>query len=116
MIRQRVRAIAEKEGFKLVDQTKIVTAVSELARNTIIHGGGGTASVELIQEGLRSGIRVEFKDQGAGIADVDLAMKDGYTSGSGLGLGLGGAKRLTNDFQIYSKLGEGTRVSIIRWR
>lgn len=115
-VRQRVRAIAEKERFKLIDQTKIVTAASELARNTIVYGGGGTALIEVLQEGSKLGIRIEFKDLGPGIADIEVAMKDGFTSGGGLGLGLGGAKRLSNEFEIDSQLGKGTRVSITRWR
>ena len=116
IVRQRVRAMAEKERFKLVDQTKIVTAASELARNAIIHGGGGTARIEIVEKGGRVGIRIEFEDHGPGIADVELAMKDGYTSGVGLGLGLSGSKRLSSEFEIHTKPGEGTRVIITRWR
>jgi serine/threonine-protein kinase RsbT len=116
MVRQRVRAVAADEGFKLVDQTKLVTAASELARNTFVYGGGGTTLIESIENGTRRGLRVTFEDHGPGIADIQLAMKDGYTTGAGLGLGLSGAKRLSNEFEIFSKPGEGTRVSIVRWK
>jgi serine/threonine-protein kinase RsbT len=115
-VRQKVRLFAEQEGLRLVDQTKIVTAASELARNTLVYGGGGTVVVEGLDQGGRRGVRLTFEDHGPGIADVTLAMKDGYTTGAGLGLGLSGAKRLSNEFEIYSKLGEGTRVIITRWR
>ena len=115
-VRQRVRAVAAEEGFRLVDQTKLVTAASELARNTFIYGGGGAGLIEIIENGGRRGLRVTFEDRGPGIADIDLAMKDGYTTGGGLGLGLSGAKRLSNEFEIASKPGEGTRVSMLRWR
>jgi serine/threonine-protein kinase RsbT len=103
-------------GFSLVDQTKLVTAASELARNTLIYGGGGTVLVELVVNGVRRGVRLTFEDQGPGIPDVTLALKDGYTSGQGLGLGLGGARRLVNDFTIDSAPGSGTRVMIARWK
>jgi serine/threonine-protein kinase RsbT len=116
LVRQRVRAFAAEEGFRLVDQTKIVTAASELARNTFIYGGGGIARLETVENNGRRGVRVSFEDHGPGIADIDLAMKDGYTTGAGLGLGLSGAKRLSNDFEIRSKPGEGTVVIITRWR
>jgi serine/threonine-protein kinase RsbT len=102
-------------GFSLVDQTKLVTAASELARNTIIYGGGGEMQAELLN-GPRSGIRLTFEDKGPGIPDLDMALRDGFTTGSGLGLGLGGAKRLVNDFEIFSKLGQGTKVTITRWK
>lgn len=115
-VRQAVRAWAVELGFSLVDQTKIVTAASELARNTVTYGGGGTVELERLESGGRRGLRLTFEDHGPGIADVDQAMKDGYTSGSGLGLGLGGARRLSNDFEIRSKPGEGTLVRIVRWR
>jgi serine/threonine-protein kinase RsbT len=115
-IRQRVRAVAAEEGFRLVDQTKLVTAASELARNTFIYGGGGAGLIEIVENGGRKGLRVTFEDSGPGIADIALAMKDGYTTGGGLGLGLSGAKRLSNEFEIDSRPGEGTRVSILRWR
>jgi serine/threonine-protein kinase RsbT len=116
LVRQRVRALTMDEGFKLVDQTKFVTAASELARNTFIYGGGGTARVETVESNGRRGIRVVFEDHGPGIADIDLAMKDGYTTGGGLGLGLSGAKRLCNEFELRSQPGEGTQVSITRWK
>jgi serine/threonine-protein kinase RsbT len=115
-IRQQVRAGAIEVGLSLVDQTKIITAASELARNTLDYGGGGTALIEVVKEELRSGLRLTFEDQGPGIADIERAMKDGFTSGSGLGLGLGGAKRLSSEFSIYSKPGEGTRITIARWK
>ncbi len=115
-VRQLVRKKAISLGFGLVDQTKMVTASSELARNTLDYGGGGTASVEIVENGRRPGLRVVFEDQGPGIANVNLAMTDGFTSGGGLGLGLGGAKRLSDEFEISSKPGSGTRVSILRWK
>ena len=115
-VRQIVRGWAVELGFSLVDQTKIVTAASELARNTVTYGGGGTARLEALQDGGRRGLRVIFEDKGPGIADVERALQDGYTSGTGLGLGLGGARRLSNDFAIESRVGEGTRVTIVRWR
>lgn len=114
-LRQVVRTQAIALGFSLVDQTKLVTAASELARNAIDHGGGGEAQVVSVNEGSKRGLRLEFIDQGPGIADIELAMKDGYTTGGGLGLGLGGSKRLSNEFSIWSKPGQGTRVSITRW-
>ena len=115
-MRQVVREQSIGLGFSLVDQTKIVTAASELGRNTIIYGGGGEVEVLPVTEGLRRGLRLVFRDQGPGIADIALAMKDGYTSGGGLGLGLGGAKRLSNEFTIDSKPGQGTRITITRWK
>ena len=115
-VRQRVRALSAKAGLRLVDETKIITAASELARNTVIYGGGGIARFELMSDGKRQGVRITFEDNGPGIADIELAMKDGYTTGGGLGLGLSGAKRLSNEFEIHSKPGEGTRVTIARWR
>lgn len=116
IVRQAARAWAVEAGFSLVDQTKLVTAASELARNTVTYGGGGTVRLELLNEGLRRGLRLSFEDQGPGIPDIDLALKDGYTTGGGLGLGLGGAKRLVNEFEIDSRPGEGTRVTITRWK
>ena len=116
IVRQAVRNLAVGLGFSLVDQTKVVTAASELARNTIQHGGGGSARLETINDGLRRGVRLTFEDEGPGIADVALAMKDGYTTGGGLGLGLSGAKRLTNEFAIASTPGSGTRVVITKWK
>ena len=115
-VRQVMREWAVQAGFSLVDQTKIVTAASELARNTVEHGGGGTARVELLADGGRRGLRLTCEDQGPGIADIGLALKDGYTSRGGLGLGLPGARRLVNDFAIDSRPGEGTRVVITRWK
>ncbi len=115
MVRQLVRTWAIEGGFGLIDQTKLVTAASELARNTVDYGGGGTVRLEVLESGGRRGLRVTFEDKGPGIEDVARAMKDGYTTGGGLGLGLGGAKRLSNEFDIWSKPGEGTRVSIVRW-
>jgi serine/threonine-protein kinase RsbT len=115
-VRQRIREWAVEAGFSLVDQTKIVTAASELARNTLEHGGGGIARIELLADGGRRGVRLICEDQGPGIADIQLALKDGYTSRNGLGLGLGGARRLVNDFAIESRPGEGTRVTVTRWR
>lgn len=114
-VRRRVREVSAKLGFSLVDQTKIITAASELARNTIIYGGGGTMVVESLN-GPRVGLKLTFVDQGPGIADLQMALRDGYTTGSGLGLGLGGAKRLVNDFDIESRVGAGTKVTITRWK
>ncbi|MDQ2669307.1 MAG: anti-sigma regulatory factor [Gemmatimonadota bacterium] len=115
-VRQQVRARAAELGFSLVDQTKLVTAASELARNTLDYGGGGTVRIEAIEEPLRRGVQLTFEDRGPGIPDVDQALRDGYTSGNGLGLGLGGARRLVNEFELHSKVGEGTRVRVARWR
>ena len=115
-VRQMVRQRAVELGFNLVDQTKSVTAASELARNTLQYGGGGTLRIEELKEGARRGLRLIFEDNGPGIVNVDLAMKDGYTTGNGLGLGLSGAKRLSNEFSIESQPGKGTRVTIVRWR
>jgi len=114
-IRHLVRISAVRIGLSLVDQTKLVTAASELTRNTLQYGGGGSMRLEVLQDGGRKGIRLTFEDHGPGIADIELAMRDGYTSGGGLGLGLGGAKRLSNEFKIDSRVGEGTRVCIVRW-
>jgi len=115
-VRQAVRTKSVSLGFGLVDQTKVVTASSELARNTLDHGGGGSALLELVENGVRSGLRITFEDQGPGIADTALALTDGYTTGNGMGLGLSGAKRLCHEFELWSKPGEGTRVSILRWK
>ncbi|SDA32980.1 serine/threonine-protein kinase RsbT [Methylobacterium sp. UNC378MF] len=115
-VRQRVRALAIDIGLGLVDQTKIITAASELARNTLDYGGGGEVRAEIVQAGTRKGLRLTFEDQGPGIVDIEQAMTDHYTSGKGLGLGLGGAKRLSNEFQIESSPGVGTRVMITRWK
>jgi serine/threonine-protein kinase RsbT len=116
IVRQAVRKQSIALGWGLVDQTKFVTAASELARNTVDYGGGGTALIEVVQNELKTGIRLTFEDQGPGIDDIGLAMTEGYTSGHGMGLGLTGAKRLSHEFEIWSQPGEGTRVSILRWR
>lgn len=115
-VRQRVRDQALKLGFSLVDQTKIVTAASELARNTIIHGGGGSVTLEVVRQGARTGLQLLFEDTGPGIADLELALRDGYSTGAGLGLGLSGSKRLMHDFEVESSPGEGTRVRVARWK
>ena len=115
-VRQRVRDWAVSLGFSLVDQTKLVTAASELARNALVYGRGGTVLMESLLNDSKRGLRLTFEDHGPGIADIDLALKDGYTTGSGLGLGLSGARRLSQDFQLTSKPGEGTRVVIGRWK
>jgi serine/threonine-protein kinase RsbT len=114
--RQLVRTSAVEIGFTLVDQTKLVTAASEIARNTVDYGGGGAMTVEVVSEGSRRGVRLTFEDEGPGIADMALALSDGYTTGSGLGLGLGGARRLVNEFDITSTPGVGTRVMLARWK
>jgi serine/threonine-protein kinase RsbT len=114
--RQAVRKLAQELGFSLVDQTKMVTAASELARNTLVYGGGGDMRWEIVLVDVRKGLRVHFEDNGPGIADVERAMTDGWSSGSGLGLGLSGSKRLVNEFEIRTAPGEGTRVTITRWK
>ena len=115
-VRHAVRRQAVDINLSLVDQTKIVTAASELARNMLLYGGGGKVTFEFLQEGVRRGLRVQFIDAGPGIPNVDLAMRDGFTTGNGMGLGLGGAKRLVNEFSIESAPGKGTRITITRWR
>jgi serine/threonine-protein kinase RsbT len=115
-VRQVARQWAVQMGLSLVDQTKLVTAASELARNTVTYGGGGEAIIEALNDSNRRGVRLTFTDQGPGIPDIALALKDGYTTGAGMGLGLGGAKRLVNEFDIVSHAGEGTRVSITKWK
>jgi serine/threonine-protein kinase RsbT len=115
-VRQEVRRRAIAAGLSLVDQTKIVTAASELARNLIDHAGGGSVQVEAIENAPHRGVRLIFEDHGPGIPDVQKALTDGYTTGKGLGLGLGGARRLANEFKIDTKVGEGTRITIARWR
>jgi serine/threonine-protein kinase RsbT len=115
-VRHTVRRWAVDLGFTLVEQTKIVTAASELARNMVDYGGGGVMTVELLEDGIRRGLRLIFEDQGPGIPDVPRALQDGFTTGSGMGLGLGGAKRLSNEFEIRTAPGEGTRVAITRWK
>jgi serine/threonine-protein kinase RsbT len=115
-VRQLAREWAVSMGFSLVDQTKIVTAASELARNTVLYGGGGRVRLEALNDRERRGLRLTFEDDGPGIGNVEQAMKDGFSSGNGLGLGLGGARRLSNEFEISSRVGEGTRVTITRWK
>jgi len=115
-VRQLVREWCVAAGFGLVDQTKMVTAASEIARNTVLYGGGGTVRLEALNDGAKRGVRLVFEDQGPGIADVEQALKDGFTSAGGLGLGLGGARRLVNDFAIDSRPGQGTKVTIARWK
>ena len=114
--RQAVRALALQAGFSLVDQTKIITAASEIARNTLDYGGGGELTLELLRDGARCGLRLTFTDRGPGISDIEQALKDGYTTGNGLGLGLSGAKRLSNEFAIDSRPGAGTKVTLARWK
>jgi len=114
--RQVTRSLAIETGLSLVDQTKIVTAASELARNMLDYGGGGEVLLNIVENGARRGLRLVFEDKGPGIADIETALKDGFTSGKGMGLGLGGAKRLSNEFSIVSKPGEGTKVTIARWK
>ncbi len=115
-VRQQVRVVAAKSGLSLVDQTKVVTAASELARNALVHGGGGMVRIEEVTSGAgRSGVRVDFTDDGPGIPDIDLALTDGWTSGGGLGLGLSGARRLVDEFELTSKAGSGTSVVVVKW-
>ena len=116
LARQGVRRRATELKFSIVEQTKLVTAASELARNTLIYGGGGSMRLELVEEGLRRGIRLTFEGQGPGFPDLDLALKDEYTSGKGVGLGLCGAKRLVHEFELVSTVGTGTRVTVTRWK
>lgn len=115
-VRQAVRKKSVALGLGLVDQTKFVTAASELARNTLDYGGGGTVQIEVVRNERKTGIRLVFEDQGPGIAEIEQAMTDGFTTGNGMGLGLSGAKRLSHEFEIWSQPGEGTRVSILRWK
>ena len=114
--RQTARSVCTELGFSLVDLTKVVTAASELARNTIMHGRGGIATIEGLEDGSRRGVRLTFEDQGPGIPDVARAMQDGFSTSDGMGLGLGGSRRLVNDFEITSTPGSGTRVVAVRWR
>jgi serine/threonine-protein kinase RsbT len=116
LARQAIRSAARQLGFTIVDQTKLVTAASELARNAVVHGGGGTMLCETVAQNGRQGLRLTFNDRGPGIEDTKLAMKDGWTTGTGLGMGLPGAKRLVNEFELISKLGVGTTVIITRWK
>jgi serine/threonine-protein kinase RsbT len=115
-VRQSVRAAAQRAKLSLVDQTKLVTATSELARNTLIYGGGGHAEVRIVEQDGRQGVRALFADSGPGIPDIDLAMTDGWTSGSGLGLGLSGARRLVDEFDLDTGVGTGTTVTVVKWR
>ncbi|HEY3704344.1 MAG TPA: anti-sigma regulatory factor [Terracidiphilus sp.] len=116
LARQKVRQWATELKFSLVDQTKLVTAASELARNALDHGKGGEMTMELLVNGSKSGLRLIFEDQGPGIADIQQALKDGFTTGNGMGLGLGGSKRLVNEFSIESEVGKGTKITVIRWK
>lgn len=116
LVRQKVRGWTSELKFSLVDQTKMITAASELARNTLEHGGGGKVILEVVNNGARDGLRLTFEDQGPGIPDIELAMKDGFTTQGGMGLGLSGSRRLVNEFEIASKAGEGTKVVVARWR
>ena len=116
LVRQSVREFAVETRLSLVDQTKLVTAASELARNMVVYGGGGTVVLEQIEDNGRAGVRITFEDQGPGIANVEEAMRDGFTSGSGLGLGLGGSKRLVHDFNLRTEVGRGTTIVITRWK
>ena len=116
LVRQAVRKWSIEQGFSLVDQTKMITAASELARNALEYGGGGTVRLDALLNGIRRGLRLTFEDHGPGIPDLELALTDGYTTGKGLGMGLSGSRRLVNEFEIESKVGEGTRVTITRWK
>jgi serine/threonine-protein kinase RsbT len=116
VVRQRAREQSQRAGFSLLETTKLVTAASELARNALEHGGGGTADIEVVTDGLRRGIRMTFVDEGPGIPDLEAALRDGFTTGGGLGLGLGGSRRLVSEFHIESTVGKGTRVQVIRWK
>ena len=116
LIRQAVRNRTAELGFSLVDQTKMITAASELARNSLDYGGGGVVHFQIVENGVKRGLQLTFQDEGPGIQDVDLAMSDGYSTGKGMGLGLGGARRLVNTFEITSRVGHGTRVTITRWK
>jgi serine/threonine-protein kinase RsbT len=116
LARQKVRQWAIEMKFTLVDQTKLVTAASELARNTLDHGKGGQMMIQQVENSIKSGLKLVFEDRGPGISDVDAALRDGYTTGGGMGLGLGGSKRLVNEFQIESEPGKGTRITVVRWK
>ena len=115
-VRQRAREQAHRAGFSLLETTKLVTAASELARNALEHGGGGYARIEVITDGHRRGVRMTFVDEGPGIADIEQALRDGFTTGKGLGLGLGGSRRLVSEFEIVSAPGKGTRIQVIKWK
>lgn len=116
VVRQRAREQSQRAGFSLLETTKLVTAASELARNTLEHGGGGYAELEVCTNGIRKGVRMRFIDEGPGIADVEMALRDGYTTGKGLGLGLGGSRRLVNEFEIETAVGRGTKITVVRWK
>jgi serine/threonine-protein kinase RsbT len=116
LARQKVRQLAQELRFTLVDQTKLVTAASELARNTLDHGKGGRMVIDIVENLSRTGLQLVFEDQGPGIPDIQAALRDGFTTGSGMGLGLGGSKRLVSDFDIQSQPGQGTRVTVVRWK
>lgn len=116
VVRQRARELAQRAGLGLLDVTKLVTAASELARNALEHGGGGHAILELVHDGARNGVRMTFIDEGPGIPDIERALGDGFTTGGGLGLGLGGSRRLVNEFDIASEVGRGTKITVVRWR
>lgn len=116
MSRQQVRKLAQQIKFTLVDQTKMITAASELSRNTVVYGGGGEMRWEILEQGIKTGLRLWFEDKGPGIPDIDLALTDGWTSGSGMGVGLSGSKRLVNEFEIHTVVGEGTCVTVTRWK
>ncbi len=116
LARQKVRQWAMEMKFTLVDQTKLVTAASELARNALEHGKGGHMVIEKVTGTVKDGLKLVFEDTGPGIADIETALRDGFTSGGGMGLGLGGSKRLVNDFHIESELGKGTRITVVRWK
>ena len=116
MCRQMVRKLTQQVKFSLVDQTKMITAASELSRNTVVYGGGGEMRWELVQQGIKTGLRLAFEDKVPGIPDVELALTDGWTSGSGMGVGLSGSRRLVNDFDLRTAVGEGTCVTVTRWK
>jgi serine/threonine-protein kinase RsbT len=116
LARQKVRQWAQELRFTLVDQTKLVTAASELARNTLDHGKGGHMTIDIVENLTKTGLKLVFEDQGPGIPDIGVALRDGFTTGSGMGLGLGGSKRLVNDFEIQSQPGQGTRITVVRWK
>lgn len=116
VVRQRAREQSHRAGFSLLETTKLVTAASELARNTLEHGGGGYAEIEICTDGTRRGVRMRFVDEGPGIADVEQALRDGFTTGKGLGLGLGGSRRLVNEFEIETAVGRGTKITVVRWK
>jgi serine/threonine-protein kinase RsbT len=116
LVRQRAREQAHRAGFSLLETTKLVTAASELARNTLEHGGGGYAEIEVCTDGIRRGVRMRFVDEGPGIPDVEAALRDGFTTGRGLGLGFGGSRRLVSEFEVQTAPGRGTRVTVVRWK